>query len=224
MTKREAIESLRKKLQERDADSRWWNRDLYNALMEHARWLIKREIGAGRIYTNNSFFQTLGCIEVIETSVTEPCCPVKTKCRIYRTKEKLPEMWIDNGGPVIRSVTSVDNTTEFVPTSVIGWQVKRQDPYQKMHDTKYTFFADGYLWFPEHNPHRVNIVGFYTDDISSKSDCGKKSNECSRWLDTQWVLPDWLHAECFAKTLQLLIPTKRMPEDEQVDKNTMRRT
>lgn len=209
-------------LQERGADSTYTNRDLYNVLMHHARWLIKREIHSGRIYSNNSFFQTLGCQEVIETSTVDPCCPVKVNCRIYRTKDKLPETWIDNNGPVLRSVTSVDGTTDFYLTSPTTWQNKRNDPYQKMSSSKYVFPADGYLWFPEHNPHYINIVGFYTDNIDHLSKCAEK-NDCTRFLDTTFQLPDWLEAECLSKALQAMLPSKQMLEDVQIDKNTNRK-
>ncbi len=223
MTKRTAIETFRDELRERNADSTYSNQFLYNVLLNHAKWLIKREISRGKIYINNSFFQTLSCQEVIEVSTIDSCCPVKTNCKIYRTKDKLPEMWIDEYGPVLKSISSVDGTTEFFFTSAAGWQNKRNDPYQKMTDMKYTFFSDGYLWFPEHNPHRINIYGFYTDDITDKSDCAEKK-PCVRYLDTQFMLPGWLEGEMFAKALEQVAGiTKRLPEDAQIDKNVNRK-
>lgn len=223
MTKRTAIETFRDELRERNADSNYTNQFLYNVLLNHAKWLIKREVSAGRIYINNSFFQTLSCQEVIEVSTIDPCCPVKTNCKIYRTKNKLPEMWIDNQGPIVKAISSIDGTTDFFPTSATTWQSKKLDPYQQMSDTKYTFFADNYFWFPEHNPHRVNIFGFYTDDITQFNDCSEKP-PCIRFLDTQFMLPGWLEAEMFAKALEQVAGiTKRLPEDEQIDKNTNRK-
>jgi hypothetical protein len=222
-TKRQVIESLRKKLQEAGSDSTFSNQFLYNSLMEQAQWLIRRETMSGKIYTNNSFFQTLGCQEVVEQGATDCCCPVKTHCKVYRLKDPLPELWLDDKGPVIRMVTSVDGTTEFVMTTPGTWQNKRHDPYQKMIDTKYVFFHDNYLWFPEHNPHRVNIDGFYTHDISDKSLCREKKGDCIRFLDTSFQVPEWLHAEMLAKTIQLLTMSKQIPEDQQPDKNPNRK-
>lgn len=218
-TKRNIIESFREKLRERNADSNYTNKFLYNTLLEHAKWLIKREVSAGRIYVNNSFFQTLSCKEVIETSLIDPCCPITTKCKIYRTKQKLPEMWIDNNGPIIKAVSSVDNSTDFFYTNATTYSSKKNDPYQKMADVKYSFFSDGYLWFPEHNPHRINIFGFFTEDITNKNDCSEKK-PCVRFMDTQFMLPGWLEAEMFAKALEQIAGiTKRISEDEQIDKN-----
>lgn len=222
MTKRQAIDSFRNKLRERNADSNYSNQFLYTTLMEHARWLIKREISAGRIYRNTFFFQPLKCQKVIEVSTIDPCCPIKTNCKIYRTECKIPEIWIDNGGPIIKSVLSVDNSTDFSLTSPSSWQNKKNDPYQKKSKQMYAFYSDGYIWFPEHNPHLVNIVGFWTDDVSQLNGCGEK--ECVRFLDTKLMVPDWLEAEMFGKALEQLAGiSKRLPEDEQIDKNSTRK-
>lgn len=221
-TKRSSINELRKMLQEVGADSNYTNQFLYGILSKQAKWLIKREISAGRIFRNTTFFQTLGCQDVIEVSTIDACCPVKTNCKIYRTKNKLPNIWADDYGPVIKSVLSVDGTTEFFITTPMGWQNKRNDPYQKKTSEKYTFFTDGYWWFPEHNPHRINLYGFFVDDISQLSNCSEKK-ECIRFLDTEFFIPPWVEAEMLSKALQSLLPSKQMQEDEDINKNTIRK-
>lgn len=227
-SKRQQIETLRDKLKERGADTTYTNQFLYNVLSENAKWLVRREVTAGRIYVNNSFFQTLSCVDVIETSTVDDCCPVKVNCKIYRTKNKLPEMWVDTSGPVLKSVSSVDGSTDFFYTNAITWQSKKNDPYQKMIDTKYSFFSDGYLWFPEHNPHKVNIYGFFMDDISTLEktceDCTDDKKPCERFLDTKFNIPEWLEAECMAKSLESIAGvTKRLPEDVDINKNPNRK-
>jgi len=223
-TKRQVIESLRKKIQERNADSNFTNQDLYQALLEQAKWLIKREINSGRIYKNVAFFQTLFCQDVIETSTVDPCCPIKTNCKIYRTKCKIPDFWVDEDGPIIKAITSVDGTTSFDFTTPTTWLAKKVDPYQRMSKAMYTFFGDGYFWFPEHNPHKVNILGFWTDDVSELNGC-VENQPCIRFLDTKFTIPDWLEAEMIAKATELLAGvTKRLPEDEEINKNTTRKS
>lgn len=222
MTKRQAIDSLRKKIQEVNADSNFSNKFLYNELISQAKWLIKRDIQAGRIYKNTYFFQTLRCQNVIETSLIDPCCPIKTNCKIYRTECKIPDIWIDNGGPILKTVASVDFSTTFSMISPKLWESKRQDPYQRKHKQMYAFYADGYIWFPEQNPHLINLVGFWADDVDQLNGCADNP-ECVRFLDTRFMIPDWLEAEMFAKAFQQLVPTKQIPEDMQIDKNTNRK-
>lgn len=205
-------------LKEVNADSTYTNQELYTTLVSQAKWLIKREISAGRIYKSTSFFQTLGCQEVIETSTIDECCPVETDCVIYRTKCKLPLTWQDDTGPVLKSITSVDGSTGFFYTTPTTWQNKRNDPYQRMSSEKYAFFANGYLWFPVHNPHFVNIYGFFMDDIRREPGC-TKIEDCIRYLDTVFPVPGWVEAEMYAKAFQILAPSKSIQEDEQIDKN-----
>jgi hypothetical protein len=222
-TKRQLIESLRKKIQERNADSNFTNKDLYQTLLEQTKWLIKREINSGRIYKNVAFFQTLFCQDVIEVPTIDPCCPVKTNCKIYRTKCKIPDFWIDEDGPIMKSITSVDGTTYFEMTTPTTWQSKRIDPYNRKSKQMYAFYSDGYFWFPEHNPHKINILGFWTDDVSDRNGCAENP-PCVRFLDTKFTIPDWLEGELIAKSLEILAGvTKRLPEDEQIDKNTTRK-
>ena len=222
-TKRQVIDSLRDKLRERNTDSRYTNQFLYSVLLEHAKWLIKREVQKGRVYTNSSFFQTLGCMEVIETSTIDECCPIKTNCKIYRTKCKIPDLWVDTNGPIIKQVTSVDNTTDFLVTTAKAWLAKRTDPYEKLGNIKYSFYSDGYIWFPEYNPHRINVYGFYTDDISALSECSK-TKKCVRFLDTKFMIPEWLEAELQAKALEQIAGiSKRINEDNDINKNPSRK-
>lgn len=222
MTKRQAINDLRDELKKRDADNNYSNQFLYRELIKQAKWLIKRDINAGRIWKNTFFFQYLKCQNVIEVSPIDPCCPIKTDCKIYRTECKIPDIWIDNDGPIIKGVTSVDNSTDFWLTTPTTWANKQDDPYQKMSSQMYSFYSDGYIWFPKDNPHRVNILGFWTDDVDSLNGCQEK--ECVRYLDTKFIIPDWLEAECFAKALNILAGvTERIQEDNQIDKNPTRK-
>lgn len=226
MTKREAINQFRKEIQERNADSSYSNQDLYNALMKQAPWLIKREISAGKIYRNTFLFRTLPARDVIEVSTLPACITIPTNCKIYRTKHTLPEAWVDNLGPVIKEVNSLDNSTRFTLITSSQWQDKIQDPYQKFSTEKYVFYADGYLWFPKNNPHKVNIRAFWKDDVRLvKDNCEGCSDdkECIKFLDTDFMVPDWVLAELFSKATQALMPSKQMQEDNQIDKNPTRK-
>lgn len=219
-TKRQVIESLREKLRERNADSNYTNQFLYQTLLEQAKWLIRREATAGRIWKSSKLFQPYP-VRIIEVSTIDSCLKIKTNCKIYRSAEKLPVLWEDENGPFVKAVSSIDGTTDFFYTNSTTWQSKRKDPYQKNSKTMYSFFEDGYLWIPEHNPHTVELLGFFVDDVTlSKQnciDCDEK--DCVRFLDTPFMAPGWVEAEMMAKSLELLLNTKRIPEDEQINKN-----
>lgn len=226
-TKRAHIEAFRMMMKERNADSRYTNQQLYNILFDQAKWLIKREINGGSIYKNPYFFSLLSCWDVIEGLDSDTCCSIKPRVKLYRTKNKIPETWLDKNGPVILSVTSIDDSTDFRITTPKGMLSTINDPYKSKTNNKYTFFENGYLWFTV-NPNKVNIRLYSVDDIRLSKvkceDCENEENKCIRFLDTDMMIPDWIEAEMYSKALQLLYPLKQFPEDEQIDKNTNRKT
>ena len=136
MTNREVITLTRKEIQEEDADSSYYNSFIYNKLLNNAEWIIKREDSANRIYTSNDLFKTLGCIEVIEVDFNDLCCPIKLNCKKYRTKKKLPELWIGSKGPIIKSVFGIDNMTQYQITTALDFESnnnKRRRPLGYRH-------------------------------------------------------------------------------------------
>lgn len=220
-TKRQIIDSLREKLRERNADSNYSNQFLYQTLTEQAKWLVRREASAGRVWTSSSLFQNY-TVRIIEVSLIDSCLPIKANCKIYRSAEKLPDMWEDANGPLLKSISSVDGSTDFFYTTSTTWMSKKKDPYRSKADTKYCFFEGGYLWIPEVNPHYVTTLAFFTDDISlAKQDCVDcDEKDCVRFLDTKFLGPEWIEAEMLAKAVELLAGvSKKLQEDEQINKN-----
>ncbi len=225
-SKRIKIDVFRQQLQERNADSEYTNQFLYLTLASNAKWLIKREVSAGRIYRNNSLF-TPFVVDVIEVPLVDVCFNLPTNCKIYRSKEKLPETWTDNDGPIIKSVTSIDSSTPFFIIDEKTWQSRVNDPYQRNSKLQYAFVSNGYVWIPKNNPHKIIIRAFYKDDLRLLTrECEECQNEqdCLRFLDTDFMIPDWIEAEMYAKSLEQIAGiTKRLPDDAQIDKNPNRK-
>jgi hypothetical protein len=97
-----------------------------------------------------------------------------------------------------------------------------------MSKQKYAFVLNNYIFFPVDNPHKVNITGYFVDDLdlmeaSDCEDCQKTADDCIKFLDTKFMIPDWLEEEMFAKAMQGLAPFKMVPEDAQIDKNPNRK-
>ncbi len=221
-TKRDIIDSLRVKLREKGADSTFSNKFLYQTILEQASWLIKREANAGKIWTSDSLFQNLP-IKIVEVSLIDSCLPVKTNCKIYRSENRLPSIWEETDGQIIRSVSSIDNSTDFFFTTSTAWSKKKKDPYRNKGVQNYFFFDDGYIWIPDKNPHYVIVQAFFIDEISLVMDdcidCNEK--ECIKFLDTPSRIPVWIEAELLSKAVELLAGvSKKEPEDEKIDKNT----
>ncbi len=219
MTNREAISLVRKGINESNADSTYTNKFIYSKLKEQAKWLIPRDAKNGKIFRGTSIFQTARCIPIISVSA-DKCCSAITCCEIHRTRNKIDDIWEDASGPIVKSIFSIDGTTSFVFITASDWQRKLDNPYNKKNDEIYVFYDEGYFWFPDRAPKKVNIQGFFIEDITNKYGCEKRIKTCVRFLDKRFSLPEYLAAEAIAKVIQSLASiTKRIPEDDQIDKN-----
>lgn len=226
ITNREIISKFRKRIQEKDADSTYTNKFLYSVLKEHARWLIKREISAGRIYNSKNLFQTHYCMDVVKASKVTDCCPIKTNCKVFRTRTKLDESWTDEFGPVITFVSSIDGSVEFDVLSSKEYEKRKSNPYSKWDKGNYAFYNNGYLWFENSAPKKVNITFFPQEDISGKYGCDANccEDDCVPFLDKRFMIPGWIEAELLDKAVsQILGTTKRAPEDNSIDKDSNER-
>lgn len=223
MTKREAISILRDKIKERSIDTTYTNFFLYKVLEEQFSWLIRRDIA--RVYKSTELFQVLKEFQVDEILPSD--CEIDTNCRMFRTRYALPEIWIDDKGPVIRSITSIDFSTAFTRININEIKDKLVNPYVRIAKEKYYYFLEGYIYFLDFNPNKVNISAFFKDDLSlferKCTDCDE-SKDCKLYLDSKLFVPTWTLAEAQAKALdQLARVSKALPEDVQPDNNPNRK-
>ena len=225
ITRRESISLLRNKLREVNADSTFTNRFFYSVIEEHAKWLIIREFKSSKLSSSKSLYRILPCMPTIKVSRIDEKCPIKIDgLDIYRSKEKIPDIWETEKGPLIRRVLSIDNYTNYKLISSSDWQDKENNPYLKNIKEKYCFYENGYLWFPKEHPKNINIEAFFKDDISDMEfcNCDIKKPACKRFLDQPLYIPTWIQAELMDKAFQQLAgQTLRLPYDTNIDKNTL---
>lgn len=221
---REIISKVRKSIQEKDADSTYTNKYIYSKLSEHLKWLIAREIKSGGIFRDLTLFQTRRCMPVIKVPKYDACCPIDTGCSIYRTRYALDGLWADEMGPIILRVTSLDGSTDFSVVSAKSYQVKKENPYKKYVREQFAVFdEDGFLWWEEKAPKKINIQGFFKEDITGKYTCDKSEVKCIPFLDKKFIIPGKLEAELVDKVVnQILGRTKQAPADESIDKSENR--
>lgn len=219
ITNREIIASVRKGLNESTADTTYTNKFIYLKLREQAAWLNRREASDGKLYKNISIFQTAFCLDVIKTTAITNCCSVRTNCVLYRTRKKFDDMWEDGGGPIVRSITSIDNSESYTYISIADWMRKQDNPYNKSNNEQYVFYDGGYFWFPKKAPKKINIAAYFNVDVSDKYICNKTDVVgCRRFLDKKFYFPESLQAELVSKTLEGLYNTKKIPEDIEINK------
>ena len=214
---RELISSTRKLIKENLADARPTNKFIFSLITKHSNWLIRRESNNLRLIKFQSIYQTLKCVEIIEAPAIDPCCGIKTLCTVWRSKYKLPPLYEDTDGAIIKSISSIDNSLEFILTTPESLSRKLRNPWTKLSPQNYAYYNDGYIYFTN----RIllaKVTGFFTGNISTLN-CGEEA-ECIRFLDTPFPIPQYLEAEMIANVLKELVSIyKQIPEDININKS-----
>jgi len=225
---REAIHRIKRLFREINADSRLSDRTVYSLMQNHAKWLIYRESEKLKLLKVDKTFQKLKCVEVIEAPLVDPCCGLRNCCTIYRTKDRLPEMYEDSVGVIMKSVTTVDGLTSLTSIKASEWERKQGNPWlDNTRKNNFYFFFDGYLYFPNGTWKMVEVIALFKEDISDmnlcddKGTCEDETKVCKRFLDKEFILPEYLEAQMYDAVIKDLSNTyKRLPEkSNEINKN-----
>ena len=109
MTYNEIISQLSNEFALSHADSRTTNKFWYSLIQKHTAWIVKQESDKMFLFHADSIWQTLNCVDLIEVPTTDDCCKYSgPSCKIYRTKDKIPKLYEDVFGVIIKNVNSID--------------------------------------------------------------------------------------------------------------------
>lgn len=198
------------------------DRFLYSLFLKYAKMLIRRQDNEGKIMRMQSLFETLPCVELIEVDKIEACCAgIKSNCTIMRTKDKLPDILNGSMGPLFRSITSLDSSVLVYPTYSQQYVKMTHLPSFKFNTTKYYWFSEGYLYFPNITWEGVKVEGLWTDSINYLKCDG---DGCKMRQEDPAVVPDYLFAEIEQMVLRDLGITMQSPNDVNDDKQSVLRT
>jgi hypothetical protein len=219
---REIVSRVRKIFKEVHADSTFTARLAYSILLSIAKLLIKRDSERLKIMSQANLFKKLKCVEVIDAPAIDPCCGIKSLCTVKRTKERLPKIYADTYGPLIRDVTSIDGSQTLTGIQPQEFIRIKNNPWNKKKNTNYYFYSDGYLYFPNGGFKMVEVIAFWEESISNWNKCNNETgNDCVPFLDEDFNIPGYFEANLFQMAEEQIrstysqIPTKQ----NQIDKN-----
>ena len=219
-TVRSAISETKKGINKVNADARITNKEVYTKLLKHAEWLISRDSDAFRLGRKQVIYQDYKCAEVIDVPKIDPCCSITSKTVIKRTRDKIPEVFEDTNGPIIKGVFSVDGSQTIKFSTLSDYRAKKNNPYGPK--TNYYFYKDGYLYGDL--PRVINVPALYKEDITSLNQCESCGDvkDCTPFLDRKWVVPEYLQAQVIDFVIKDFIPQLQIPNQERIDKNENR--
>lgn len=210
----EAIASIKRTFKSQHQEAFLTDRFIHSLLMKSAKLLIRRQDSQNKLMMFRTVFQSI-TMQLIEVDRVEAKCniDIKSGCTFRRTKYKLPELYDGYWGPVIRSVTSLDGSTELTPTYRQSYEKMVKQSTFKYNHNDYYWYSDGYLYFPNIEWDYVVIEGYFVEDVS---DYGCET-DCKRKQDGKYTIPSGLHKEVADLVIQELGLTLQIPPDQAHD-------
>ena len=196
MINREAISRIINIFKEIHSDSRFSAKLAFSILLSAAKVLIKKDSERLKIMSQSHLFKKLKCVEVEEAPAIDPCCGIKSLCTVWRTKEKLPKIFSDTYGPIIRSIYSIDGSKTLTLIQSQDYERLSKNPWNKQKKDMYVFWSEDRLYFPNGAWKMVEVEAFWAESIDAFSDCNSEE-DCVKFLDHQFLLPDYYEADLF---------------------------
>lgn len=138
----------------------------------------------------------------------------------------MPELLEDGYGPIIKSISTIDNSKSFTVVTPAELERKLKNPWiNGVNNKLYYYYSDGYLYFPGVHYKKINITGLFLGKVVSKCDATSSSSflkdDCVSFMDSSFIVPDYLLAQLFDYTLKELGNMYlRLPEKSQeINKN-----
>ena len=192
-TRGESISRIRNLIKGVKQDAFITDRFLYSIIIKYAKTLIRRQDNENKIMKFQSLFEAVPCIELIEVDKVEACCTgIRTKCTIRRTKDKLPEVFEGVYGPLFRGITSLDRSQQVVKTYPSTFTNIANSSNYKYNNSKYYWYIDGHLYFPNIDWEGVLVEALWTDDVGYLKCDG---NDCTVKQDLEMHIPEFLFSE-----------------------------
>ena len=217
----DVISRLRNQMKAVKQESFMTDRMIYTFVLKSAKFLMKREDGKMKLLSFSGVMQTMDFVELIEVDKVEACCTgVASDCTIKRTKDKLPIFLQGYFGPLIRTISSLDGSEELQPILPSTYTHVSRSKNFRYNKTKYYWFLNDYLYFPNLEWEAVRIEGIFEDDISAWT-CNE--DDCILRQNQTFNVPDYLLAELESQVFKDIMGLYQIPVDPAIDKQNIAR-
>lgn len=202
-TLRELVSDIRSQHKMLSSDALITDRFIASKIREATLLLVKRETNLRRLWSTDTIFTTISCLEMQEVSISE-CCDYSDPCTVSRTKFKLPKLAEGNYNYLVQGVWSINamggNGQEFKYININRYTRLLKLPVVKKE--YYYWIVGDYLYTNNPLLQAIRISAFFEEDISNdilfSECCGKKSDIqelCKNPLDKDYNLPGYLEQQ-----------------------------
>ena len=218
----EVIARIRGQVKAEVQDAFVTDRYIYSLIIKQAKFLMRRQDFANKLMKFNSIWNFLPFVQLIEVDKVEAhCTGIQSGCTIKRTIDKLPNMIEGYWGPLIRTVSSIDNSLELYPTQPGTYTSMTKTTSFKYNKSKFFWYLNGYLYFPNIEWDAVRVEAVFDDDIGDWL-CDS-ADKCIPRYEQKINIPEFLFAEIEAQILSIMINTVKIPSEDSDNKQNLHR-
>lgn len=200
------------------------DRVILSEIKNNALLLIKRELNLRKLWSTDTVFTHLPCLEMVEVPISE-CCDYVDNCSVSRTKHKLPRMAEGNYQYAIQGVWSINamggRGKKLKEITINRYLNLLKLPIIKKEE--YYWIVNDYLYCNNSNLQALRMAALFEEDIPNSilypdCDCGKSYTPdelCKNPLDNESFVPGYLEKQVLDLTSQRLLSTYfRLPSDK----------
>lgn len=179
--------------------------------------LVKRETNLRKLWSTDTLFSTIPCLEMEQVSISE-CCDYVDPCTISRSKLKLPRISEGNYQYLIQGVYSINalggRGKKLKEITINRYMNLLNLPVIKKEE--YYWIIGGYLYVSNPLLQSIRIAAFFEEDLpnsilypdSGCGDCEVSDDEyCKNPLDKEYGLPGYLETQVLDLTSRKLMNT-----------------
>ncbi len=217
MIRREAISRVKNTFKAVKQDAAGLSdRYIYSLILKYGKTLMRRQDNLNRIMNFDSIWKPIDCVDLVQIDkIPAACGCILSGCKISRTEKELPELIDGNSGPFLRFVTSLDQSQILEVTNPTSYERMHKQTNFKYNKTKYYWYTDRHLYFPNIEWDAIRLEGIFEGDISSYSSDTEES--CTYAQDLDCPIPDYLFSEIEASIASELGINLQIPTDQQHD-------
>ena len=203
------------------------DRAIASELKNNTILLVKRETNLRRLWSTDTLFTTIPCLELEQVSITE-CCDFVDDCTIARTKLKLPRISEGNYQYLIQGVWSINAMggmgKKFKDISINRYINLLKLPIIK--NESYYWIVNDYLYLTDPLVQKVRIAALFEEDIPNEVRYSGKCIEdvptaewCLNPLDRESFCPGYLEKQVLELTSQKMLGTYFRLKDDLTENN-----
>lgn len=216
-TLRKLVSDIRSTHKIISTDSLLTDRAIASELRSSSMLLIKRETNLRKLWSTDTLFTTIPCMEMCEVPISE-CCNYADPCSVSRSKYKIPRISEGNYQYVIQGVYSI-NALSGQGKKMKEITVNRYLNLLKLPVIKkeeYFWISNSYLYVSNSSIQAVRFVALFEENVPNEimyPDCGcgnpsyTEEQLCKNPLDKEFSLPGYLEKQVLDLASQKLLQT-----------------